>query len=40
MNTFKGIELERDPADRQAIIAIQASVVNAAMTFIQGGLKG
>ena len=39
-NTFKGIELERDPADRQAIIAIQASVVNAAMTFIQGGLKG
>ena len=27
-NTFKGIELERDPADRQAISAIQASVLH------------
>ena len=34
-NTFKGIELIRDPTDRQAISAIQTSVVNAAMTFIQ-----
>ena len=33
-NTFKGIELQRD-ADRQAINVIQASAVNAAMTFIQ-----
>ena len=33
-NTFKAIELQRN-ADRQAISAIQASAVNAAMTFIQ-----
>lgn len=33
-NTFKGIELQRD-ADRQSVNAIQASAVNAAMTFIQ-----
>lgn len=38
-NTFKGIELQRD-ADRQAINAIQASAVNAAMTFIQERFEG
>lgn len=38
-NTFKGIELQRD-ADRQAINAIQASGVNAAMTFIQERFEG
>nr|XP_058947689.1 zinc finger protein 862-like [Pocillopora verrucosa] len=38
-NTFKGIELQRD-ADRQAINPIQASVVNAAMTFIQERFEG
>lgn len=37
---FKGIELERDPADRQAISAIQTSAVNAAMTFIQERFEG
>ena len=38
-STFKGIELQRD-ADRQAIDAIQASAVNAAMTFIQERFRG
>ena len=38
--TFKGIELERDPADRQAISAIQTSAVNAARTFIQERFEG
>lgn len=39
LNSFV-TELERDPADRQAISAIQTSVVNAAMTFIQEMFEG